>query len=113
MGFGGGREFQSVVVAIVAYVLYLMLKVVGMGQHVQNSGGQLMHGSVKVLGAELDLPVFLAAGVPDFVDTAPAIGSAPSVRRYGDSRAGKFSVREMPIKVVKHIRGFLYDLRNL
>lgn len=42
-------------------------------------GSQLEDGPVKVLGAEIDFPIFLTAGVPYLVDTAPAIRPAPSV----------------------------------
>ena len=36
-------------------------------------GSQPEDRSVKVLGAEIDFPTLLAAGVPYLVDTAPAI----------------------------------------
>jgi len=45
----------------------------------QERGCQLEDGPVKVLGAEIDFPIFLTAGVPYLVDTAPAIRPAPSV----------------------------------
>lgn len=48
----------------------------------QERGCQLEDGPVKVLGTESDFPIFLSAGVPYLVDTAPAISPAPSVRRY-------------------------------
>ena len=79
----------------------------------QERGGQLEDGSVKILGAEVDFPIQLALGVPDFIDTAPAVCAAPTVRRYGDCRAGQFPVVEMAVEQVKHILGMLYDFRNL
>ena len=77
------------------------------GHLVQKYGGQFLNGPVKVLGAEIDLPICLVTGVPYLVDTAPAIGSAPSVRQYGDGWAGKLSEIKMLVEAVKHSLVFL------
>ena len=39
-----------------------------MAHFMEKRGGYLRNGAVKVLGAKVDLPVLLAAGVPDFID---------------------------------------------
>ena len=80
MGLGGGFEFQVVVIAVVAYVLDAMHQIVEVRHFMQERGGQLEDWPVKVLGAKIDFPVFLTAGVPDFIDTAPAVSPTPSVR---------------------------------
>ena len=84
MGLGGGFEFQVVVIAVVAYVLDAMNQIVEMRHLMQERGCQLENRPVKVLGAEIDFPIFLAAGVPAFTDTAPALSPASSVRGYDD-----------------------------
>ena len=76
-------------------------------------GSQLEDGPVKVLGAEIDFPIFLTAGVPYLVDTAPAIRPAPSVRRYSDGRAVQLSLVKMLVEYVEHFLGFSYDFRYL
>ena len=63
----------------------------------QERGCQLEDGPVKVLGAEIDFPIFLTAGVPYLVDTAPDISPAPSVRRYGDVRVVQLTLVKMLI----------------
>ena len=79
VGLSGGLKFLVVVVAVVAYVLDAMNQIVEMRHLMQERGCQLEDGPVKVLGAEIDFPIFLTAGVPYLVDTAPAIRPAPSV----------------------------------
>jgi len=79
----------------------------------QECGCQLEDGPVKVLGAEIDFPILLAAGVPYLVDTAPAIRPAPSVRRYSDGRAVHLALVKMLVEQVEHFLGFSYDFRYL
>lgn len=64
----------------------------------EERGGYLRNRAVKVLGAEVDLPVKFVIRIPDFMDAAPAICAAPAVRGYGDGRAGKLSMVEMLVK---------------
>ena len=92
MGLGGGFEFQVVVIAVVAYLLDAMNQIIEVGHFMQERGGQLEDRPVKVLSAKIDFPGFLTAGVPDFMDAAPAISPTPSVRGYGDRRAGQFII---------------------
>ena len=73
VGLSGVLKFLVVVVAVVAYVLDAMNQIVEMRHLMQERGCQLENRPVKVLGAEIDFPIFLAAGVPYLVDTAPAI----------------------------------------
>ena len=61
----------------------------------------------------IDLSILLAVGVPDFLDTAPAVCAASTVRGYGDDRAGKLAMVEIRVEQVKHFLGFLYDFRYL
>jgi len=79
VSLGSGLKFLVVVVAVVAYVLDAMNQIVEMRHLMQKRGCQLEDGPVKVLGAEIDFPILLTAGVPYLVDTAPAIRPAPSV----------------------------------
>ena len=72
----------------------------------QERGSQLEDRPVKVLGAEIDFPILLAAGVPYLVDTAPAISPAPSVRRYSDGRAAQLALVKMLVEQVEHFLGF-------
>ena len=65
------------------------------------------------LGAEIDFPILLAAGVPYLVDTAPAISPAPSVRRYSDGRVAQLALVKMLVEQVEHFLGFSYDFRYL
>ena len=76
-------------------------------------GSQPEDRPVKVLGAEIDFPILLAAGVPYLVDTAPAISPAPSVRRYSDGRAAQLALVKMLVEQVEHFLGFSYDFRYL
>lgn len=110
--FGGFLEFLIVVVPVVADVLDLMGQVVEMCHFVEHGCRDLADGPVDVLGADVDLPIRLAAGLPDFIHAAPAVGSAPAVRRYGDGRACKLAVVEMMVKKVEHGLGLGYDLGN-
>ena len=68
---------------------------------------------MTVLGADVDFPVCLAVSLPDFVNGAPAIGSAPAVRRYGDGRAGQLARVEVVVEEVEHGLGLGYDLGNI
>ncbi len=108
-----GLKFLVVVVAVVAYVLDAMNQIVEMRHFMQERGGQLEDSSVKVLSAKIDFPVFLTAGVPDFIDTAPTVSPTPSVRGYGDRRASQFIVIKMLVEQVEHFLGFPYDFRYL
>lgn len=82
-------------------------------QLMQERGCQLEDGPVKVLGAKIDFPILLAAGVPYLVDTAPAIRPAPSVRRYSDGWAVQLALVKMLVEQVEHFLSFLYDFRYL
>ena len=84
-----------------------------MQEKLQERGCQLEDGPVKVLGAEIDFPILLAAGVPYLVDTAPAISPAPSVRRYSDGRVAQLALVKMLVEQVEHFLGFSYDFRYL
>ena len=90
-----------------------MNQIVEMRHLMQKRGCQLEDGPVKVLGAEIDFPILLAAGVPYLVDTAPAIGPAPSVWRYSDVRAVQLSFVKMLIEQVEHFLSFSYNFRYL
>ena len=111
MGFGGFLEFLVVVVPVVADVLDLMGQVVEMRHFVEHGCCHFTDGPVDVFGANVDLPVRLAAGLPDFIYAAPAVGSAPAVRRYGDGRTGKLAVVEVMVEKVEHGLGLGYDFR--
>lgn len=111
VGFGGFLEFLIVVVPVVADVLDLMSQVVEVRHFVEHGRRHLADGPVDVLGADVDLPVRLAAGLPDFIYAAPAVGSAPAVRRYGDGRAGKRVIIEVMVEKVEHGLGLGYDFR--
>gem|GEM_PF-7045434 len=113
VGLSGGLKFLVVVVAVVAYVLDAMNQIVEMRHLMQKRGCQLEDGPVKVLGAEIDFPILLAAGVPYLVDTAPAIRPAPSVRGYSDGRALQLSLVKMLVEQVEHFLSFSYDFRYL
>ena len=97
MGFGGFLEFLIVVVSVVADVLDFMGQVVEVRHFVEHGRRNLSNGPVDILGANVDLPVRLAAGLPDFIYAAPAVGTAPAVRRYGDGRAGKLVIIEVMV----------------
>lgn len=112
VGFGGFLEFLIVVVPVVADVLDLMGQVVEVRHFVEHGRRHLADGPVDVLGADVDLPVRLAAGLPDFIYAAPAVGSAPAVRRYGDGRAGKLVIIEVMVEKVEHGLGLGYDFGN-
>ena len=109
--FGGFLEFLIVVVPVVADVLDLIGQVVEMCHFVEHGRCHLADGPVDVFGANVDLPVRLAAGLPDFIHAAPAVGSAPAVRRYGDGRAGKLVIIEVMVEKVEHGLGLGYDFR--
>ena len=111
VGLGSFLEFLVVVVPVVADVLDLMRQIVEMRHFVEHGCRHLADGSVDVLGADVDLPVRLAAGLPDFIHAAPAVGSAPAVRRYGDGRTGKLAVVEVMVEKVEHGLGLGYDFR--
>lgn len=111
MGFGGFLEFLVVVVPVVADVPDLMRQIVEMRHFVEHGRRDLADGPVDVFGANVDLPICFAAGLPDFIHAAPAVGSAPAIRRYGDGRAGKLAVVEMMVKKVEHGLGLGYDFR--
>ena len=61
-----------------------MVQIVEMRHFVEHGRRHLADGPVDILGANVDLPVRLAAGLPGFIHAAPAVGSAPTVWRYGD-----------------------------
>ena len=67
-------------------------------------GSQPEDRPVKVLGAEIDFPTLLAAGVPYLVDTAPAISPAPFVRRYSNGRAFQLAIVKILIEQIEHLR---------
>ena len=79
----------------------------------QERGCQLEDRPVKVLGAEIDFPILLAAGVPYLIDTAPAVRAAPSIWRYSDGRAAQLAFVKMLVEQVEHFLGFSYDFRYL
>ena len=108
---GGVLEFLVVVIPVVADVLDLMGQVVEMRHFMKHGCRDLADGPVDVLGADVDLPIRLAAGLPDFIHAAPTVGSAPAVRRYGDGRAGKLAVVEVMVEKVEHGLGLGYDFR--
>ena len=111
VGLGSFFEFLVVVVPVVADVLDLMGQVVEMCHFVEHGCRDLADGPVDVLGADVDLPIRLAAGLPDFIHAAPAVGPTPAVRRYGDGRACKLAVIEMMVEKVEHGLGLGYDFR--
>ena len=111
VGLRGFLEFLVVVVPVVADVLDLMGQIVEMRHFVEHGCRHLADGPVDVFGADVDLPVRLTAGLPDFIHTVPTVGSAPAVRRYGDGRAGKLAVVEVMIAKVEHGLGLGYDFR--
>ena len=112
VGLGGFLEFLVVVVPVVADVLDLMGQVVEMRHFMEHGCCDLADGPVDVLGADVDLPIRLAAGLPDFIHAAPAVGSAPAIRRYGNGRAGKLVIIEVMVEKVEHGLGLGYDLGN-
>ena len=111
VGLGGFFEFLVVVVPVVADVLDLMGQVIEVRHFVEHGRRHLADGPVDVLGANVDLSIRFTAGLPDFIYAAPAIGTAPAVRRYGDGRAGKLAVVEMMVEKVEHGLGLGYDFR--
>lgn len=113
VGFGSFLEFLVVVVSVVGYVLDPVGQVVKVCHLVKHRTGDLADRAVDVLGANVDLPVRLAVRLPDFVYGAPAIGSAPTIRRYGDGRAGQLARIEMVVEEVEHGLGLGYDLGNI
>ena len=110
VGLGRLLEFLVVIVPVVAYVLDAVGEVVEMGHFVEHGRGNLADGPVDVLGANVDLAVALAAILPDFVNAAPAVGSAPAVGGYRDGRAVQFAAVEMVVEQVEHGLGLGYDL---
>lgn len=111
VSLGGFLEFLVVVVSVVADVLDFMGHVVEVCHFVEHGRRNLADGPVNVLGADIDLPVCLVAGLPDFIHAAPAVGSAPAVRRYGDGRAGKLVIIQAIVEKVEHGLGLGYDFR--
>lgn len=111
VGLGGFFEFLIVVVPVVADILDLMGQVVEMRHFMEHGRRHLADGPVDVLSADIDLPVRLAAGLPDFINAAPAVGPTPAVRRYGDGRAGKLVIIEVMVEKVEHGLGLGYDFR--
>ena len=111
VGLGGVLEFLVVVIPVVADVLDLMGQIVEMCHFVEHGRCHLADGPVDVFGANVDLPVRLAAGLPDFIHAAPAVGPTPAVRRYGDGRMGKLAVVEVMVEKVEHGLGLGYDFR--
>ena len=111
VGLSGVLEFLVVVIPVVADVLDLMGQVVEMRHFMEHGCRDLADGPVDVLGADVDLPIRLAAGLPDFINAAPAVGPTPAVRRYGDGRAGKLVIIEVMVEKVEHGLGLGYDFR--
>ena len=111
VGLRGFLEFLVVVVAVVADVLDLMGQIVEMCHFVEHGRRHFANGPVDILGANVDLPVCLAADLPDFIYAAPTIGSAPAIWRYGDGRAGKLVIIEVMVEKVEHGLGLGYDFR--
>ena len=111
VGLGGVLEFLVVVIPVVADVLDLMGQVVEMRHFMEHGCRDLADGPVDVLGADVDFPIRLIAGLLDFIYAAPALGSAPAVRRYGDGRAGKLVIIEVMVEKVEHGLGLGYDFR--
>ena len=87
--FGGNFEFQVVVIAVVAYVLDAMYNIIEVCHFMELGCGKLGNGAIQVFGAEVDFTIFFSVGVPYFMDTTPAIGSASAIRGSGDSRTGE------------------------
>ena len=112
VGLGGVLEFLVVVIPVVADVLDLMGQVVEMRHFMEHGCRDLADGPVDVLGADVDLPIRLTAGLPDFINAAPAVGPTPAVRRYGDGRTGKLAVVEVMVEKVEHGLGLGYDFGN-
>lgn len=69
----------------------------------------LCDGPINLFGADVDFAVCLALVVPDFIDAAPAVSSAPTVGRYGDGRASELALIEVRVEHDKHEFGFLYN----
>ena len=67
VGLGGVLEFLVVVIPVVADVLDLMGQVVEMRHFMEHGCRDLADGPVDVLGADVDLPIRLAAGLPNFI----------------------------------------------
>ena len=111
VGLGGFFEFLVVVVPVVADVLDLMGQVVEVRHFVEHGRRHLADGPVDVLGANVDLSIRFTAGLPDFINAAPAVGPTPAVRRYGDGRAGKLVIIEVMVEKVEHGLGLGYDFR--
>ena len=111
VGLGGVLEFLVVVIPVVADILDLMGQVVEMRHFMEHGRRHLADGPVDVLSADIDLPVRLAAGLPDFINAAPAVGPTPAVRRYGDGWAGKLVIIEVMVEKVEHGLGLGYDFR--
>ena len=113
MILGSGLEFLVVVVAVVAYVLELMNKVVQMGHLMEHGCGYFTDGAVDVFGGDVDLAVCFAVSLPDFIDATPAVCAASVVGRYRDGRADQLILVEMLIEQVEHGFGLGYDFRNV
>ena len=111
VGLSSALEFFIMEVPVVADVLDLIGQVVKMRHFVEHGRCHLADGPVDVLGADVDFPIRLIAGLLDFIYAAPAIGSAPAVRRYGDGRACKLVIIEVMVEKVEHGLGFGYDFR--
>ena len=54
----------------------------------EKRGSYFCNRAVKVLGTKVDFPVKLVICIPDFMDTAPAVCTTPTVWGYGDGRTG-------------------------
>ena len=61
-----------------------MVQIVEMRHFVEHGRRHFADGPADVLGANVDLPTRPTAGLPDLIHAAPAVGSAPTVWRYGD-----------------------------
>ena len=59
-----------------------------MAHFMEKRGSYFCNRAVKVLGTKVDFPVKLVICIPDFMDTAPAVCTTPTVWGYGDGRTG-------------------------
>ena len=113
VGFGGFLELLIVVVPVVADVFDLMGQVVEVRHFMEHGRRHLADGPVDILGANVDLPICFTAGLPDFIHTAPSIGTTPAIGRYGNGRADQLVIVEVLVEKVEHGFGLGYDLGNV